>query len=299
MERSRRVILAAALDLLAEVGCGAMTMEAIAARAGVGKSTVYRHWPGKLELVEDAIRTLKPVVTPPDFGSVRERVTALLVQVAIGLADSTWSSCLPAIIDAAERDPQVMAIHQRLARERRQMLVDLLAEGVEAGEVAGDVDLYMLSESLIGPIVMRRLLLHEPFDPAGVPALVNQVLRQGVRMRDLAPEITRQRLLIEGFNTVEVDESLVDEYLQGVAAHLGLRAYDRSAIFSPGGAGRDENQGFDAFLPLVDSGISLYVWTAAHFLAVVLFTCKVFDEGAAVAYTSSFFGLRDVEAQAF
>jgi len=176
------VILAAALDLVVEVGCGDLTMEAVAARAGVGKSTVYRHWPGKLQLIEDAIRTLKAVVRPPEGGTVRERVTALLVQVATGMADSTWSSCLPAIIDAAERDPEVLAIHRRLAKERRQVLVDLLAEGVEAGEVSGldplgqPVDLHVLSECLIGPILVRRLLLHEPFDPAAVPALVAQVL---------------------------------------------------------------------------------------------------------------------------
>ncbi len=176
VERSRRVILAAALDLLAEVGCGGLTMEAVAARAGVGKSTVYRHWAGKLELIEDAIRTLKNVGSPPAGGSVRERVTALLVQVATGMADSTWSSCLPAIIDAAERDPDVLAIHRRLARERRQVMVDLLAEGVGTGEVAEHVDLEILSECLLGPIVIRRLLLHEPFDPAAVPALVAQVL---------------------------------------------------------------------------------------------------------------------------
>ncbi len=176
VERSRRVILAAALDLLAEVGCGGLTMEAVAARAGVGKSTVYRHWPGKVELVEDAIRTLKPVMSPSAGGTVRERIIALLVQIATGLADSAWSSCLPAIIDAAERDSEILAIHRRLALERRQVLVDLLVEGVETGEVAADVDLFVLAECLIGPLVIRRLLLHEPFDPAGVPALVEQVL---------------------------------------------------------------------------------------------------------------------------
>ncbi|HVF15095.1 MAG TPA: TetR/AcrR family transcriptional regulator [Acidimicrobiales bacterium] len=176
VERSRRLILAAALDLLAEVGCGGMTMEAVAARAGVGKSTVYRHWPGKLELVEDAIRTLRTVVVSPAGGTVRERLTALLVQVARGMADSTWSSCLPAIIDAAERDPEVLAIHRRIAGERRQIFVDLLSEGVASGEVAADVDLCVLAESLVGPILMRRLMLHEAFDPAAVPALVAQVL---------------------------------------------------------------------------------------------------------------------------
>ena len=59
VERSRRVILSAALDLLGEVGYGGLTIEAVAHRAGVGKSTIYRHWPGTLEMLEDAIRTLK------------------------------------------------------------------------------------------------------------------------------------------------------------------------------------------------------------------------------------------------
>ncbi len=176
VERSRRVILAAALDLLADVGCGGLTMEAVAARAGVGKSTIYRQWPGKLELIEDAIRTLKTQVTLPTGGTVRERVTALLVIVATGMADSTWSSCLPAIIDAAERDPEILAIHRRVAGERRQVLVDLLAEGVEAGEISDQVDIGLLGECLIGPIIIRRLLLHEPFDPADVPALVDQLM---------------------------------------------------------------------------------------------------------------------------
>ncbi len=118
-------------------------------------------------------------------------------------------------------------------------------------------------------------------------------------MRDLAPEITRQRLLVEGYYTIEIDERDVESYLHGVADHLALRAYGRPAIFAPAGEGRDDNQGFDAFLPLIDSGISLYVWTRARFVAVVLFTCKVFDEAAAVEFTREFFGLRELEAHGF
>lgn len=176
IERSRRVVLTAALDLLGEIGYGGLTIEGVAARAGVGKSTIYRHWPGKLELVEDAVRTLKTGIAIPTDGSVRDRVVALLRQVAANLADSTWSRCLPAIVDAAERDPEVLAIHRRITCERRQLLVDLLAEGVATGEVRPGLDLHLLSECLVGPIVVRRLLFHEPFDPALVPLLVDQVL---------------------------------------------------------------------------------------------------------------------------
>ncbi|HEX2192360.1 MAG TPA: TetR/AcrR family transcriptional regulator [Acidimicrobiales bacterium] len=175
VERSRTVILSAALDLLGEAGYGGLTIEAVAARAGVGKSTVYRHWSGKPELVEDAIRTLKAGVTVPTTGSVRERLTDVLRQIAENMASSTWSSCLPAIIDAAQRDPEVLDIQRRLSRERRQLLVDLLIEGRASGEVP-DVDLVLLAECLVGPIVVRRLLLHEAFDPDAVPTLVDQVL---------------------------------------------------------------------------------------------------------------------------
>jgi TetR/AcrR family transcriptional regulator of autoinduction and epiphytic fitness len=178
VERSRTVILSAALDLLGEAGYGGLTIEAVAARAGVGKSTVYRHWSGKLELVEDAIRTLKAGITVPPEGSVRERLTDVLRQIAENMAASTWSACLPAIIDAAERDAEVLDILRRIGQERRQLLLDLLAEGRETGEVP-DVDLNLLAECLVGPIVVRRLLLHETFDPATVPRLVDQLL--GVR----------------------------------------------------------------------------------------------------------------------
>lgn len=176
IERSRRLILSAALDLLGEVGYGGLTIEGVAARAGVGKSTIYRHWDGRLELVEDAVRLLKPDAEPATVGAVRERVIGLLQQVALALADSAWSRCLPAIIDAAERDPAVLDIHRRLTCERREVLIGLLAEGVARGEIGPDVDLSLLAETLVGPIVVRRLLFHEAFDPADVPRLVNQVL---------------------------------------------------------------------------------------------------------------------------
>ncbi len=110
-------------------------------------------------------------------------------------------------------------------------------------------------------------------------------------MKNLAPEIFRQRLLIEAYYSGEVTRESLARYLTGVAAHLGLAAYGEPAIFSPGGRGKTENQGFDAFLPLVDSGISAYVWTAPKFVSVLLYTCKGFDEAAAVDYTRRHFAI--------
>jgi hypothetical protein len=119
-------------------------------------------------------------------------------------------------------------------------------------------------------------------------------------MRNLAPHIFRQRLLIEGFYTVDVTRETLAAYLLGVAAHLGLRAYGEPAIYTPAGLGKAGNQGFDAFLPLIDSGISAYIWSSARFFSIVLYTCKGFDEALAVRYTREFFGASgEVESLGF
>jgi AcrR family transcriptional regulator len=178
VERSRRVILEAVLDELGQVGYGPLTIEAVAARAGVGKSTIYRHWPGKLALVEDAFRTLKAPVQVPDTGTLRERVVSVLEQVAGLVEQSTYSACMPALIDAAERDPQVRAFHCRFSAERRAVLVGVLRDACDVGELPRDADPELLADALVGAIVLRRLMLYEPFDPALVPALVDQVLPQ-------------------------------------------------------------------------------------------------------------------------
>jgi AcrR family transcriptional regulator len=175
IERSRRIILEAVLDELGVVGYGALTIEGVAARAGVGKSTIYRHWRGKLDLVEDAFRTLKAQALVPESGTYRERLVDFLVQVARLVEESTYSACMPALIEAAERDPQVRDFHCTFSAERRAVLVDFLAEGVDAGELAASTDPELLADALMGPILMRRLMLHEPLDAKVVPDLVDQL----------------------------------------------------------------------------------------------------------------------------
>ena len=119
------------------------------------------------------------------------------------------------------------------------------------------------------------------------------------RVKDLAPSITRQRLLVEGFYEADVDEASIARFLEQLTEELELRTYGAPTIFSPAGVGRDENAGYDAFVPLIDSGISLYVWTSSRFLALVLFTCKRFEATRAVDVTRRFFAMTEVESQGF
>ena len=75
--------------------------------------------------------------------------------------------------------------------------------------------------------------------------------------------------------------------------------YGEPIIFSPGGDGQDANQGYDAFVPLIDSGISLYVWTNKKFLSGVIYTCKEFSVEEALAGTQEFFKITEMEHMDF
>jgi TetR/AcrR family transcriptional regulator, regulator of autoinduction and epiphytic fitness len=176
IERTRRVVLEATLDLLAQHGYGAVTIEAVAARSGVAKSTIYRHWPGKVELILDAFHELKPPVAPPAEGDVRETVISVLENLARVVDKSTWSMCLPSLIDAAAHDPEARKLHGKISTEGRRSLVDLLATGVERGELPADLDPELMAEALVGPILLRRLMSLPPFDPAQVRVLVDQLI---------------------------------------------------------------------------------------------------------------------------
>jgi TetR/AcrR family transcriptional regulator, regulator of autoinduction and epiphytic fitness len=171
------VILDAAVQELADVGYGGVTIESIAARAGVGKSTIYRHWPDKLALIADAFETFH-VQMVPDLGdrTARESIELLLSHVAEIVVDSTWSRCIPALIEGAERDPRVQAFHHRYNAERRQALIDLITRGIEAGEFPPAVHPELATVALLGAIFYRRLMTGEPLPADSAGELVELIL---------------------------------------------------------------------------------------------------------------------------
>ena len=171
------VILRAAVDELAQGGYGGTTIESIAARAGVGKSTIYRHWPDKLALIADAFETFHEQLVPDlEDLPVRDAVALLVRHVAEVVLDSTFSRCIPALIEGAERDPRVREFHHRYSADRRQAIVDLVVRGVQAGEVRGTIDPELATTTLLGAIFYRRLMTRKPLDPADAGRLVDLVL---------------------------------------------------------------------------------------------------------------------------
>lgn len=177
IERSRQVILAAALAELGEIGYGGFAIESVAARAGVGKSTIYRHWPDKLALIADAFQTLHQEGGPDlSGGSARAKLARILAHVAEVVTSSPFGTCLPAMIDAAERDPALRDFHYRFQSEARKPTVALIASGIASGEFPADRDPELAAQALLGALFFRRLMTNTPFNPAEADALLDTVM---------------------------------------------------------------------------------------------------------------------------
>jgi TetR/AcrR family transcriptional regulator, regulator of autoinduction and epiphytic fitness len=178
-EHSRRVICRAALDEFADVGYAGFRMEAVAARAGVGRSTLYRHWPDKVTLIADALETLN---VQPDPGrevaaeTARGQVEILLRHLADALTKSAVSACIPALVHAAETEPAVRDFFRTYSAQRRQRLTDTIAAGVTGGEFPGHVDPDAAATALSGALFYRRLATADAPDADFLRRLIDTVL---------------------------------------------------------------------------------------------------------------------------
>ena len=117
--------------------------------------------------------------------------------------------------------------------------------------------------------------------------------------RELAPDIFRKRLLIEGYFNKSVTEVLIEDFFKYLTKGLSLKTYGPPIIHATNGTGKEENQGFDAFIPLIDSGIYLAVWKNQKFISLIIYTCKDFDDERALELTRSYFDVSDFETKSF
>ena len=174
-----RAILQATIELLAEDGFGGLSIEAVAARAGVGKTTVYRRWPSKIPLVVDALTHMKnpSTVVIPDSMSTRDALVRVMSEVVRAHEIVPTTQILAGLVDAMSRDTELAgAVRERLVANRRHVVFDIIERGIERGEIRPDVDVEVIADLLGGPIVMRTLLTGRPVTTRLVRQIVTTVL---------------------------------------------------------------------------------------------------------------------------
>jgi AcrR family transcriptional regulator len=160
-ERVRRQVLDAVVELIDEGGIDHLTIEGVAARSGVAKTTVYRHWPTRSALIVDAVRGCWAHLVTPDTGDLRSDLRsafATMQETELGPV----SRMMPSLMAAALRDPELERLTRTLTDERRRPIIEMLERARDRGELPADVDLDLAFGVILGPLVFRKVNLREP-----------------------------------------------------------------------------------------------------------------------------------------
>jgi len=183
-ERADKAIIEATLDLLAaEGGVGAVSIEAVAARAGVGKTTIYRRWPGKEALIVDALAAIEAPPPEPGGASVRDDLVAQLDAKRMDMADPRLGCLFWTVQGSAEKYPELAERYaERIVEPRRDKIRQILRRGIEAGELRTDLDIPTSLTLLSGAVHNRHRIPADP-QPDDYVSRVVDLFLTGARSR--------------------------------------------------------------------------------------------------------------------
>jgi AcrR family transcriptional regulator len=177
-DEAQAAILDAAFRLLSDPGAESLTIDAIAAEAGVGRQTIYRWWPSKGAVVADALARHAQVVVPGrDTGSFSGDLEAFFVDSFAGLQDKRLANRLRQIVATAQHDEHIARVLADFTAARRAALRALLERGRSAGELAADADPDMLVDMAYGVLYYRLLVAHAPLDEQAARSLAAELTR--------------------------------------------------------------------------------------------------------------------------
>jgi AcrR family transcriptional regulator len=179
-ERSKQKILDATRELLAkEKDVGSLTVEAVAARSGVGKATIYRRWRDKWELALDAVMIdmLPGFANPDDVGDTRKELITFVNSVVKIWSTPPFGPAMQALVSEIATQPELAREYrERVVEPRRDQLAPVIERGIRRGDLRPDTDARLVHEFLVGPILYRLLLSGGPLDRKLGTRLVDAIL---------------------------------------------------------------------------------------------------------------------------
>jgi AcrR family transcriptional regulator len=176
-EQSTTAILVATIELVSEVGLAGLTMDAVASRAGVSKATIYRRWSSKESLLLDAWMSCVRRPEAPDTGNLHDDLTAMFSGIDDQpLADADLQRVFPQMIAAAKVNPDVAEAYRAFIAERRLPMRTVLERAVARGELSAELDLDVVHDLLVAPLLYRWLVSDGPVDQRVTGSIVEIVL---------------------------------------------------------------------------------------------------------------------------
>lgn len=176
--RAHQAILSAAAELLEETGYGNLTIEAIAAKAGVSKKTIYRWWSNKAAVVMEAYAEQAALNVPiPNTGSLRADLLAFLREVFAMHKKVKFGPTMASLVAEIQTDLGLAeAFRERFITQRRAVVRQMLERAMRRGELQGNLDLEVVVDALYGPIFYRLLVGHAPLGEQFAEKVVNQLM---------------------------------------------------------------------------------------------------------------------------
>lgn len=174
--RTHQAILDAAVELLSEIGYQELSIERVAARAGVGKATIYRWWNSKSALVIEAMQHGMPLAPPPHTGEPRADLRATIEAAAHTFAATPAGATVPALAADIPRDPATAQRLRQFLRPRRDAAREVLHQAAAVGQLPADVDIETVIDLFVGAIFYRKLVRGLEIDDEMVEQLVALIL---------------------------------------------------------------------------------------------------------------------------
>ena len=175
--RSKASIVEACAELISEEGFSGVSIEAVAARSGAAKTTIYRHWPSREALLIEAFGVCTESHLPsPDTGALREDLRIVLGGLAVKLNEAGWCSAISSLADAASRDPELERLHQSTISTGRRPLTDILERALVRGDLPPALDIEDAVALLAGPLFYRAMIARQTVDDAFVARAVDAAL---------------------------------------------------------------------------------------------------------------------------
>ena len=192
VRHSKQVVMATTYELLSEEGLAGVTVDAVARRSGVAKTTIYRHWPSREALLLDACAQMGPHFDIPDAGSLPKDLHALAERVVEQLLSGPYAAILLSLMDAAERNPDLAALLAAAQTKLVEAVRTISARARARGELRRLPEPSDVAALIVGPLLYRRLFSHEPISQGFFRLVIDNVVRTADGITDTAPHGRRR-----------------------------------------------------------------------------------------------------------
>ena len=175
-EEAKQKVLSAAQDVVGDLSVDGFTVEEVAKRSGVAKTTIYRHWPNGNRLMIEALGCMVHTFPTPNTGSLAGDLEAFMGNMLPVVSDPKLMQAMLGVVAAAASDPEIAEIHASMMAEQMGPIVTIIDLAKGRGELPSDLDTNIILDVIEGPFFIRKMIRRKPIDEATLRQMVTIIV---------------------------------------------------------------------------------------------------------------------------